>query len=70
MAIFLYELEDGDYKGSTRATGDVDLTVITGMYGGGGHKKAAGFSVATKEPWTIVEEIVSMVEKQFDELGI
>lgn len=70
VAIFLYELEDGDYKGSTRATGDVDLTVITGMYGGGGHKKAAGFSVATKEPWTIVEEIVSMVEKQFDELGI
>ena len=40
VAVFLYELEDGDFKGSTRASGDVDLTVITGAYGGGGHKKA------------------------------
>ncbi len=70
VAVFLYELEDGDFKGSTRASGDVDLTVITGKYGGGGHKKAAGFSVATKDPWSIVNEIVDMVEKQFDELGI
>ena len=70
VAIFLYELEDGDFKGSTRASGDVDLTVITGVYSGGGHKKAAGFSVSTKEPWNIVAEIVEMVKKQFDELGI
>ena len=69
VAIFLYELEDGDFKGSTRASGDVDLTVITGVYGGGGHKKAAGFSVSTNEPWTIVAEIVEMVKKQLDELG-
>lgn len=70
VAVFLYELADGDFKGSTRATGDVDLTVITGTYGGGGHKKAAGFSVATKEPWSIVDNIVSMVEKQLKELGM
>lgn len=70
VAIFLYELEDGDFKGSTRASGDVDLTVITGVYGGGGHKKAAGFSVNTDRPWDIVEEIIDMVEKQFIELGI
>lgn len=70
VAVFLYELEDGDFKGSTRATGDVDLTVITGKYGGGGHKKAAGFSVNTKEPWTIIAEIVEMIEEQFKQLGI
>ena len=70
VAVFLYELEDGDFKGSTRATGDVDLTVITGVYGGGGHKKAAGFSVNTKDPWAVIEEIVGMIEKQFKELGI
>ena len=69
VAIFLYELEDGDYKGSTRATGDVDLTAITGVYGGGGHKKAAGFSIATKEPWKIIEDIVAMVETQLKQLG-
>ena len=70
VAIFLYELDDGDFKGSTRATGDVDLTVITGKYGGGGHKKAAGFSVATKEPWKIIDQIVELVSIQFKELGI
>ncbi len=69
VAIFLYELEDGDFKGSTRATGDVDLTAITGVYGGGGHKKAAGFSVATKEPWKIIDDIVAMVETQLKQLG-
>ena len=70
VAVFLYELADGDFKGSTRATGDVDLTVITGVYGGGGHKKAAGFSVDTDKPWDIIDNIVSMVEKQLKELGL
>ncbi len=70
VAVFLYELEDGDFKGSTRATGDVDLTVITGEFGGGGHKKAAGFSINTKEPWAVIDRIVDMVSKQFKELGI
>ena len=69
VAVFLYELEDGDFKGSTRASGDVDLTVITGVYGGGGHKKAAGFSVNTKEPWKIIDEIVVMVDEQLKELN-
>ena len=70
VAVFLYELADGDFKGSTRATGDVDLTVITGVYGGGGHKKAAGFSVDTDKPWDVIDNIVSMVEKQLKELGL
>ena len=70
VAVFLYELADGDFKGSTRATGDVDLTVITGIYGGGGHKKAAGFSVDTDKPWDVIDNIVSMIEKQLKELGL
>ena len=70
VAVFLYELSDGDFKGSTRATGDVDLTAITGKYGGGGHKKAAGFSVNTKEPWAIIDDVVSMIETQLKELGM
>ena len=70
VAVFLYELGNGEFKGSTRATGDVDLTVITGKYGGGGHKKAAGFSVATDSPWNVVEDIVELVKEQFAQLGI
>ncbi len=70
VAVFLYELEDGDFKGSTRATGDVDLTVICQKYNGGGHKKAAGFSVSTKDPWSVVNEIIDLVKIQFNSLGI
>jgi len=70
VAIFLYELGNGEYKGSTRATGDVDLTVVTGKFGGGGHKKAAGFSVNTKDPWSVVDQVIDLVKEQFIQLGI
>lgn len=70
VAVFLYELENGEFKGSTRATGDVDLTKITGKFGGGGHKKAAGFSIDTNEPWKIIDEVIEMIKIQFIELGI
>lgn len=65
VAIFLYELDDGTYKGSTRATGEVDLTVVTGFFGGGGHKKAAGFSVETDNPWSVVDKVIDLVNEQF-----
>lgn len=70
VAIFLYETSDGEFKGSTRATGDVDLTVVTGTFGGGGHKKAAGFSVSTDEPWKVVSQVIDLVKEQFVTLGI
>ncbi len=68
VAVFLYETEPGEYKGSTRATRDVDLVEICSKFGGGGHKKAAGFSVTTNEPWKIVDEVVLMVENQLENL--
>lgn len=70
VAIFLYETETKAFKGSTRATGDVDLTVVTGKFGGGGHKKAAGFSVETDKPWDVVDEVIALVKEQFVQLGI
>lgn len=70
VAIFLYELEENNYKGSTRATGDVNLVEICQLYGGGGHMKAAGFNVTTSDPWAEIDNIVKVVEKQFDELGM
>lgn len=62
VAIYLYETAPGEYKGSTRATGDVDLTILCGMYGGGGHKKAAGFSVQTNDPWGEIDKIVNILK--------
>ncbi len=66
VAIFLYELEDGSYKASTRCKGDiVDLSIIAMKYHGGGHKKAAGFSIKCSDPWIAIDEIVAEVAKQY-----
>ncbi len=66
VAIFLYELEPGIYKASTRCKGDeVDLSVIAVKFHGGGHKKAAGFSVKCKDPWEAVDWIIAEVVKQY-----
>ncbi len=51
VVLVLKELPDGKVKGSFRTTGDVDVSLLAKLLGGGGHKKAAGFTV----PGRIVE---------------
>ncbi len=46
VAIFLYELETHRYKVSMRSNGKVDVSKIAGIFGGGGHVKAAGCELA------------------------
>lgn len=43
-AIFMYELEEGLYKVSLRSN-KIDSSIIATHFSGGGHKKAAGFSM-------------------------
>lgn len=62
VAIFLYELEEGNFKVSTRSREIVDLSVIAMKYKGGGHKRAAGFSMVGDGD-AIVDEIVKEVER-------
>ena len=62
VSIFVYELEDGDYKVSTRSREIVDLSQIALKYHGGGHKRAAGFSMKGSP-----EEIVSTIVKEIAE---
>lgn len=65
VAIFLYGLEPGTYKVSTRCKGDrVDLSQIAMKYHGGGHKKAAGFTVEGDDPWALIDGIVTDVKEQ------
>ena len=64
VALFLYENDDGTFKASTRCNGDVDLAKIAVAFGGGGHKKAAGFSIKKDEPEKMIEKIVTEIEKQ------
>ena len=45
VAIFMYELEGYDFKVSMRSSDQVDVSLIAKKFGGGGHKKAAGFEM-------------------------
>ncbi len=46
ISLFMKETEDGKIKGSFRTTqDDVDVAALAKKMGGGGHKKAAGFTV-------------------------
>ncbi len=65
VAIFLYELEKGSFKVSTRCKGDlVDLSQIAVKYHGGGHKKAAGFTLEGDDPWKLIDDVVADVASQ------
>lgn len=44
VAIFICQLEKNEYKVSLRSSDKVDVSIIATHFGGGGHKKAAGFS--------------------------
>ncbi len=44
VAVFMYELEEDMYKISLRSN-ETDVSIIAQLFGGGGHKKAAGFSM-------------------------
>ena len=41
----MYEISPNEYKVSLRSSKDVDVSVIAQYFGGGGHKKAAGFTM-------------------------
>lgn len=46
VVLVLKETADGKVKGSYRSATDVDVAELAKAYGGGGHKKAAGFTAA------------------------
>lgn len=59
FCMLLTEDFKGNIKGSLRTQNEsMDLTALTGLFGGGGHKKAAGFTIpghlVEKKTWDIV----------------
>jgi phosphoesterase RecJ-like protein len=46
VAILMRDAEPGCVKASFRASGNVDVSAIAAQFGGGGHRKAAGCTVA------------------------
>lgn len=63
VAVFLYPLEEGQYKVSMRSNEKVNVSQIATSYGGGGHIRAAGCSMkGTLED--IRNKIIEDIEKQ------
>lgn len=59
LSVLLTENGQGQVKGSLRTLGDnIDVSEICGKFGGGGHKKAAGFTI----PGRIVEKRIWTIE--------
>lgn len=48
VAIYVREKSNGTYKVSLRSDGSVDLSDIAMKFGGGGHKRAAGYTIIEK----------------------
>ncbi len=61
LAILLIE-EDHSYKISLRSKDKVDVSDIALVFGGGGHKRAAGFTAQTKETKKIIDNILNKVQ--------
>jgi phosphoesterase RecJ-like protein len=62
VSIFIYELEEGNFKVSLRSSDKVDVSQIAKKFGGGGHKKAAGFQM-TESSEVILSKICEEIKK-------
>lgn len=62
-AIFMYEIEPMRYKVSLRSNGKVDCAKISVFFGGGGHVRAAGFTLDGNF-YDVVNNLSKELEKQ------
>ena len=65
VAVFMYEIQPSEYKVSLRATGNVDVSVIAQFFGGGGHRKAAGFTM-TGRPHDVLNNLSGQIALQLE----
>lgn len=63
LSIFMYELQNRQYKISLRSKNGIDCSEIAIYYGGGGHKKSAGFTVDLKDIDDIIDNILKKVDR-------
>lgn len=53
-----FERGDGKIQFSLRSNGDIDVSAIAKLYGGGGHKNAAGFQMSREEGRKFIDSIL------------
>lgn len=61
VAVYFRALEDNEYKVSVRASEPVDAAKLSSEFGGGGHKRAAGFSTDDVEGTKI--KLIKILER-------
>ncbi len=64
-SLFMYELEPMVYKVSLRSTGSVDVSAIAEVFGGGGHKRAAGCTVNGTQH-DVINNITKYIHQQLE----
>ena len=64
VAMFAYQLDDNKYKVSLRSKDRVDVSKIAVTFGGGGHKRAAGFDIEGDKD-SVIEKVLAEIEKEF-----
>lgn len=65
VSIYVRGRQDGTYKVSMRSNGKVDLADIAIKYLGGGHARAAGFSIENKERLNEIKyELVDIIKEK------
>lgn len=69
VAIFMYELLKGSYKVSMRSKDYIDVSKVCGCFGGGGHIRAAGCTIAGS-PDDIIKRLDEQLTIQFREYGV
>ena len=66
VAIFMYEIETNVYKVSLRSKEKVDVSKVARYFGGGGHKKAAGLTMAGTY-YDVLNNLSAQIEIQMEE---
>ena len=63
---FLHEYRQGVWKMSLRSAGKVDVQAIAAHFGGGGHVRAAGATIETEDPQSVIDQVAVCVREQLE----
>ena len=64
VGIYIRQREKNEYKVSLRSAERVDVATIANELGGGGHVRAAGYSVCEGGPEEIIQRVLPEIQKQ------
>lgn len=68
VGIFMYQLPTKEYKVSLRSKGIIDVSKVCEIFGGGGHKRAAG-CIVNESFYDVVNNLTAEIEKQYKSIG-